>query len=239
MRGLLSSQVVRVGVCQQDEILRIPRRGACLGALMAADESTTAMGFALFDPSLCTTTVDPGPLKRTGLACTGWLLGSGEGCWAWEQARRTSCVIFASFRRAKRRAVPPCRRTAGEEGCVQIELRVGCMQMVLRAGLGWAGWNLDLGSVAGHESRLLPIQRAGHGKVEMKRPSGSNICAALRCNALRSVLVVSRQLRWHLQRRVQTADCGLQPSTARRQSRGFLRRRCLMNDCRQCEFISP
>ncbi|KAI7773554.1 hypothetical protein LA080_010404 [Diaporthe eres] len=108
--------------------------------------------------------------------------------------------------------VEPCRRAAvlqGQKDAATLS------SDACDGGSGWAGSNLDLGNVAGHGSTLLPIQRAGHGRVEMKWPSGSNICAALQCTPLCSGDFEAAEMAF--------AECSLhslqmmQPSTARKQ----------------------
>jgi len=102
-----------------------------------------------------------------------------------------SYLLVLATETSSRAAVPPCCR--GRRMRPDIELRVASTQKV---GSGWAGLarsNTHLRHVDGHETSLLPIQRAERGNVKKRRCcKGAISISALRCNALRSVLAVHR-----------------------------------------------
>lgn len=165
------------------------KMGACLDTCRRAHRT---MDFVLFDP--CSKTVDtrvvhptsqPWTLAHQERTCTGWLanwltgwpeLVAGSVVGRGRDARRTSCVIFA---RSGDPNVEPCRRAA---------VLQGQKDAATLSSASHACDDVESGSRKCRRTRVEvianPAGRAGHGRVEMKRPSGSNICAALQCTPL-------------------------------------------------------
>lgn len=173
-------------------MLRIPRRGTCRRV-------HRAMGIVHSDPcpKIVGTRVvhcnhGPYPINADRI-CTIWLKDQQD--WVaesvvgrWRNGRRMTCVIFAC---SGERNVEPCRRAAVLQGKKDAS-RMSSASHACGGDSGWVELDcVESGSrqcLRTHKSRLLPIQRAGHGKGRDEAAFRVHPISALRCTAMHSAL---------------------------------------------------